>query len=242
MDRRKEPDWPTWCWICSNKLLPTKRRKFHISNKNGEERRTRPADVGRSRSTWWRVLLLARSCALDPSSVRLPHNDGPWKCYSYGHCRFNFWEVYLGRRIQRLGSSFGDLYWAHWCLLGNSSCLRDLLVPSIPLPCQRCNATDKSKEVFALACNILPSLHPCLRHPLPTRLCQEREFKTNLHRFCHPSCSTTIDRPWDSSRLLVRLFGLNTDPEAPPTYSEAVAAPWVMWNRILDTNYLQDRR
>ena len=52
--------------------------------------------------------------------------------------------------------------------------------------------------------NAFPSLHPCLRHPLPTGLSQEREFQTNLHRLYRPSCSTITDRPWDSSSFLVR--------------------------------------
>ena len=234
-----------------------------------------------------------------------------------------FWWVILTFRPYmwlRFGSP-GDLYWSHWCLLSNSSCLHDILVSSISLPRKGCHATgtpykiqmnsnkcifssEKGQKVFTLVGNALPSLHPCLCHPLPTRLCQERKFKTNLHRLYSPSCSTTLDRPWDSSSLLVRLCGLNTDksivcyfrlarndpasntselacdantlingtsvtsernlqqcqastessshnfahgnaptlshdPEDPLTYSEAVAAPWVVLKCILDSKYFQ---
>ena len=65
-------------------------------------------------------------------------------------------------------------------------------------------SSEKPQEVFALACNALPSLHPCLCQPLPSRHCQEGEFKTNLYYLCRPSSSTTADCPWDSSCLLVR--------------------------------------
>ena len=59
-----------------------------------------------------------------------------------------------------------------------------------------------------MARNALPSLHPCLCRSLPSRLCQEGEFKTNLHRLHRPPCSTTSHPPWDRPFLLVRLLWL----------------------------------